>query len=374
MPRLALSFASLPDAPAAPLSVDGMTPTGPNLSHWPGNRTPPAWKADLSTGICLNFARAPDAEQSAFLGPTDVVLNDHYDTDGFLSLLAVLRPDIALPREEVVLGAAATGDYQAFHTERGFAIDRIVLGLRDSPASPLARDLHGRSHAERSFACYRWLIEHAELVLDRPRELAALWADDLAAVRDELRWARAGGIARRHHEPARLAVIESRQPCARITLNTLAAEFRVLHAQHGREGPLYRYHDRTESWFEVVTFTPPPRRDLAALAARLAQLEREAGGDVAGEWCADPPTNPVPELYHGIRQAQEYGRITRTLTPSRLPLALVERECAAFLGAENAAESAAADAAADAADLARSATTSGTRAASRAPGQLRGAR
>ena len=56
--HLELGYAGAGDAAAPVLSVDGMTPRGPNLSHWPGNRTPAAWKADLSTGISLRFARA----------------------------------------------------------------------------------------------------------------------------------------------------------------------------------------------------------------------------------------------------------------------------------------------------------------------------
>src|SRR5262249_9093223 len=86
-------FEGIPGTPANHLSVDGMTPVGPNLSHWPGNRTPPEWKSDLSTGICLNFARAAASARERFLDGAAVVLNDHYDTDGFLSLVAVLRPE-----------------------------------------------------------------------------------------------------------------------------------------------------------------------------------------------------------------------------------------------------------------------------------------
>src|SRR5262245_51148787 len=108
---LRLGFAGLPDTPDLHLSVDGMTSCGPNLSHWPGNRTPPCWKDDLSTGICLRFARAQPAEQRDFLAGAEVVLNDHYDTDGFGSLLAILRPPVAFAREELVLAAAATGDF-----------------------------------------------------------------------------------------------------------------------------------------------------------------------------------------------------------------------------------------------------------------------
>src|SRR5688572_29405850 len=105
--RLELGFAGAQCCPLPHLSVDGMTPSGPNLSHWPGNRTPVQWKADLSTAIALRFARASVAEQDAFLRDAQLVVNDHYDTDGFGSLLAILRPELAFAREEVLLAAAA---------------------------------------------------------------------------------------------------------------------------------------------------------------------------------------------------------------------------------------------------------------------------
>ena len=37
-PRLQLGYFGAPGTPDLHLSVDGMTPKGPNLSHWPGKR------------------------------------------------------------------------------------------------------------------------------------------------------------------------------------------------------------------------------------------------------------------------------------------------------------------------------------------------
>ena len=149
-----------------------MSPRGPNLSHWPGNRTPDHWKADLSTGICLNFARAPHSAQLEFLEGAQTVLNDHYDTDGFLSLLAALRPDVILPRETTALDAAATGDYQAFQTDQGFAIDRIVLNLA-TPTSPIAGGSGGNEGSGPSRPCRsRCIVSRIPLRLNRTVRLS----------------------------------------------------------------------------------------------------------------------------------------------------------------------------------------------------------
>ncbi len=329
-PRLEIGFAGAAGSDRPHLSVDGMTPAGPNLSHWPGNRTPRRYKADLSTGICLEFARADAAEQRAFLGDAELCLNDHYDTDGFLSMLAVTRPEVARAREELCLAAAATGDFQAFQTPRAFMVDRIVARLA-APESPVAAEFAALEGAEKSLARYRWLIEHAEQVLDRPEALEPCWADELAAVTGELRAARAGELERELLPALGLAVVTSTGPVRRIVLNTLGGAFRILHATPAADGTAYRYHDRTESWFEVVTFCPLPRADLRPLAARLQALEGEA--DARFRWCADPPGEPVPELWFGLDAPQAYGEVSRVLGASRLPLATVRQELAAHLDA-----------------------------------------
>jgi hypothetical protein len=313
--RLQLGYAGANGVSEPHLSVDGMTPRGPNLSHWPGNRTPPAWRADLSTGIALRFARAERAAQHAFLGDATLVVNDHYDTDGFGSLLAVLRPELAFAREELLLAAAATGDYGTWQTWRAFAIDRIVAGLA-SPASPVAGAFAGVADAdELSLRRYAWLLDHANAVLDHPGQFAALYADELARVQAELERGLGGAVERQHLPALGLTVLRSDGVRHRMTLNTLAGAYRVLHVHRERDGTRYRYHDRTESWFELVTLQPPPRRDLRPLAARLAALEP---GHDGASWNADPPDEPIPELYFGVPSAQAYGQLTRELRPSRL--------------------------------------------------------
>ncbi|MBK8978982.1 MAG: hypothetical protein IPM29_24060 [Planctomycetes bacterium] len=314
--RLDIGFAGTAGADRPHLSVDGMTPAGPNLSHWPGNRTPAVYKRDLSTGICLAFAADDAGRRAAFLGDAELVLNDHYDTDGFLSMLAVVRPEVALPREEVLLAAAATGDFQAWQTVRGFAIDRIVAGIADA-SSPVAAEFAGLSGPAKSLARYRWLVDHAELVLDRPDHFAALWRDSCDAQLAELRAARTGALERWFVPAAALAVVRSDGPLRRMTVNTLAGGYRVLHVDERPDGPRYRYHDRTETWFEVATFVPPARRDLRPLARRLQELEGDRGDPRFG-WHADAPDQPVPELWFGADTPQAYGEVTRELAPSRL--------------------------------------------------------
>jgi hypothetical protein len=323
--RLRLGFAGAIERAPHHLSVDGMTDRGPNLSHWPGNRTPPQWKADLSTEIALRFAAADHAEQAGFLNCAEVVLNDHYDTDGFGALLAVLRPDVAREHEDVMRAAAATGDFGTWQTWRGFAIDRAVAHLA-SPASPAHAAFAGiTGDAELSLARYRWLLDHATELLGHPESFCGVYADEMARVRSEIDQGLRGAIVRRIFADLGLSILTSRGATHRMTLNTLAGAFRVLHVQERPDGPRYRFHDRTESWFELVSIPVLPRRDLRPLAARLDALEPERDG---ARWNADPPSEPIPELYFGVPAEQAYGAITRELRPSRLAPARVVAELA----------------------------------------------
>ncbi len=334
MARLTLTSALDPDLRPWHLCVDGMSPTGPNLSHWPGNRTPRELKADLSTGICLRFARSSAADQARVLAGATQVLNNHYDTDGFLSLLAVTRPEVALAREEVCLAAAATGDYSVFTTRRGFAIDRIVLNLGKRPGTPLYGELDAQPQAARDYARYRWLLDHAEAVLDAPERLTPLFEAELDDTLRALDAAQAGALQRDLFHAEGIAVLTSATDLSRIVLNTLSVLHRVLHVRAAPSGGhCFRLHERTESWFEMVTIQPPARLDLRPLAARLQALEGARGEAGAGVWNADAPDDPIPELYFGAPGPQAYGEVTRSLAASRLTPAQVIDAVRAFYAA-----------------------------------------
>ena len=77
------------DAPA--ISCDGLVPGAAlDLTHWHGNQTPQRFKADTSTEIALNFVVSPEAREQ-WAGA--VAVNNHFDTDGVLSVWTLLDPD-----------------------------------------------------------------------------------------------------------------------------------------------------------------------------------------------------------------------------------------------------------------------------------------
>jgi hypothetical protein len=78
--------------------------TDVELSHWIPNRTPARFKADTSTGICMNFVAATHADY-------DLVVNNHADVDGILSVFTLLHPATALAHRSTIVAAAGMGDF-----------------------------------------------------------------------------------------------------------------------------------------------------------------------------------------------------------------------------------------------------------------------
>lgn len=77
------------------------------LSHWIPNRTPTAYKADTSTEICMNYVASGTRDY-------DLVVNNHADVDGVLSVFTLLEPEVALTHRATIVSAAEMGDFAAW--------------------------------------------------------------------------------------------------------------------------------------------------------------------------------------------------------------------------------------------------------------------
>lgn len=91
-------------------------PDDVELSHWVPNRTDERYKADTSTEICLRYVADPAHEAA------DLVVNDHLDIDGILSLYVLVHPSLALEHRATVAAAAAMGDFHAWSERPGFVL------------------------------------------------------------------------------------------------------------------------------------------------------------------------------------------------------------------------------------------------------------
>jgi hypothetical protein len=126
------------------------------LSHWVPNQTAPEFKADTSTEICLRYAASRERV------PADLVVNDHADVDGILALYALLESETAIANYDVVVGAAAMGDFFAWAESPAFRL-----------AQELSLMLFGGSRPADVGDCYAEGMKITTGVLEGSRPVAA---------------------------------------------------------------------------------------------------------------------------------------------------------------------------------------------------------
>jgi hypothetical protein len=311
--------------PAATLSVDGRAFGLRALSHWPGPPPPAPLSHDVTTGMALAYARKSEAERRELLGSFDVVTNDHYDTDGALSLFAILDPAAALPHEDLMIRAATTGDFRTWHGEDALAVDLTVWAARDAAGSPLRERLNAiDDYATAADLCYRWTFEQLPQVLADPYRWSSLWQRRFDRVVEERRRLLAGELRVERHEDLDLAVVHLQAPLTRHTVVAAAGDlYRILVVHESEQGFRYRFAYRNESWFLRLRDRTSPRLPLDEAVAALQRLEGNGGG--GGWWCA-PIDSTAAQLGFGAieQQANVFGDFRTDLDPvSRLSPAVV---------------------------------------------------
>lgn len=259
------------------LCVDGVEEGGLNLSHWPGNRTPSHLKADTTTEMALKLAR--DSGRERWLQGVSVVSNNHFDTDGLLSVWGVLHPGEALRHERALIQAARTGDFGEFTTPEAFKFDAVVTAFDDDRRSPIASEIRGLAGHERYQRVYDRLLGMMPDLLAGAARYKEIWAGPLQSLMRSLM--RIRDVARiREHESARLTVIEAAEPLDEMARFNVARHHRVLTATRSEAGWVFEMAFQIVSWFDTVT---PPRGTRFDLTAAARDLDRmETAGD--GRW------------------------------------------------------------------------------------------
>lgn len=269
------------------ICVDGVAPAKLNLSHWPGNRTPPELKHDLSTGMALKLAQSPDRER--WLQGITTVTNNHWDTDGLCSVYAVLHPQEALQRGDVLLAAAMAGDFTMFTTPEGVKIDLTLTALTRHPESPVASDKFSDDLTRRQ-AQYEFGLELLPKLIEDP-DLPLEWiGDDYRTIQNDLRTLREDESMLEVFAALDFAVVRSDCRLSESAVNTAAGVDRYLEVVHVDDSFLYSCRYTTLSWFELALKRERP--DWTPLAAELTAL-------TGSPWHAEKLTDPTPQLWHG---------------------------------------------------------------------------
>lgn len=322
--------------------VDGRRSGFRCLSHWPGDEVPPELAHPLSTGMALRAMALEPARRQALLGSYTRITNDHYDTDGVLAACVLLRPELAARHEDLLLRAAATGDFRTWNGADALALELTVWALRDSPRSPLAAAMMGLGDdgRARDELAHRYCIDHFEDLVADPMRFRALWAAEHDRVLAEVeRVEGRAGVSVETHEALELAVVRSEAPLCRIALTHAAGEHdRVLLVVPHEQGVRCRFLYRNESWFLGVRDRVSPRVPLGPAIDALNALEPHdpaAAPEGARWWCTGlDQTSPQLGFGDPSGAANVFGDLRPDLDPpSALPPSTVVEHLAAVLTA-----------------------------------------
>jgi hypothetical protein len=280
------------------LSLDGTVSNSVHFSHWQGNETPAQVKADTSTEIALNLVASPNRDR--LTRGIDLVTNNHFDTDGVLSVWTVLTGEPALELRDKLVSAAEAGDFSELTSDDGVRASLTIqgpdpAGNESDSGSPLAKHLNGGA-VEDDARAYELILPEVERVLTNISAYEDLWREGWERIAtavenfenkkstvEEL--ADVGmcliTLAPETFGPGGFDPAKHATPFTAISRYARGQLF-VIGTPY-RNGWSYRIDYPYYSWAETIVRPRIERRDLTSMIARLNDLETST----EGRWLAD---------------------------------------------------------------------------------------
>jgi uncharacterized protein DUF6687 len=295
------------------LSVDGTVDNAIHFSHWNGNQTPPSVKADTSTEIALNLVAATNRDE--LTQGIDLVTNNHFDTDGVLSVWSVLNGERALPLREKLIAGAEAGDFSELSSQDGVRASIVIQGS-DSPidksGSPLAQQLAGEDFNDEARA-YELVLPHVEDVIAHTNEYEPLWRESWSRIDTALDSFAKGASRVEEIGDAKISLVTlapeifgangfdpTRHAAPFTAISNHARGELFLIATPLESGWAYRLDYPYYSWAVTVVRPKIERRDLSELMNQLNDLE----GNPSAKWRLDSS-----ELASAAKFLDEHGKL-----------------------------------------------------------------
>lgn len=278
------------------LSVDGTVPNAIHFSHWEGNETPASVKADTSTEIALNLVGSSNRDE--LTQGVELVTNNHFDTDGVLSVWTVLTGTRALDLRAELIAAAEAGDFSEFSSESAVRASIVIQGSDDpidESGSPLARHLAGGSVCDDARA-YELVLPEVEKVLTRTDKYEFLWQNAWQRIAFAMESFERGASSVEEFSEEKLSVVTlapdvlgstgfnpTKHSAPFTAISRYAHGELFLIARPGNGGWTYRMDFPYYSWAQTIIRPRIIRRDFTGLVTRLNELESGA----EGVWAVD---------------------------------------------------------------------------------------
>ena len=334
--RFEFYHAGLDDVPK--LSVDGTVSNAVHFSHWVGNKTPAEVKADTSTEIALNLVASPRREEMT--QGIELVTNNHFDTDGVLSVWTVLKGAGALGLRDKLVSAAEAGDFSEFTNEEAVRASIVIQGSdqpspNDEGGSPLARQLAGEQVDDAR--AYELVLPEVERVLTRTNDYESIWRESWDKIATAMESFERGTSTVAELADAKLSLITlapevfsssgfnpTRHAAPYTAISRYAhGQIYLITTPVGR-GWTYRIDYPYYSWAETFVRPRIIRRDLTALLRQLNEIE----GNTGGQWKSDTSEMTSAVKFAGAGGVLGVSTVVPDVVARNLRAALVSEDAA----------------------------------------------
>ena len=276
------------------LSIDGTVDNSIHFSHWQGNTTPAEVKADTSTEIALNLVASPN--RAALTNGIELVTNNHFDTDGTLSVWTVLNGERALPYRDLLIAAAEAGDFSEHSSDDGVRVSIAIQGAdqaspNNDTGSPLARLIAGENVDDDARA-YDLVLPEVERLLTNINDYEPLWREGWESVAAAIESFERGESKVTEFAGTKISLITlapklfdgagfspTRHAAPYTAISKFAKGELFLIAIPTSSGWFYRLDYPYYSWAETVVRPQVERRDLTGVLQLLNRKESNHGGN-----------------------------------------------------------------------------------------------
>ena len=289
--RFEFYHSGLDDTPK--LSVDGTVSNSIHFSHWKGNETPAEVKADTSTEIVLNLVASPNKNE--LTQGIELVTNNHFDTDGVLSVWTALAGERALELRDKLIPAAEAGDFCEITNEAGVRASIVIQGSDqpgpgDESGSPLACYLAGEKIDDDPRA-YELVLPEVERVLTRTDDFEHLWRGAWQKTAAAIESFEHGASTATEYADSGLSLVTlapeifspagfdpARHAAPYTAISRYAKGSLFVIATPLKSGWAYRIDYPYYSWAETIVRPRVERHDFSQVLTELNQLESEREG------------------------------------------------------------------------------------------------
>ena len=323
--RFEFHHPGLADVPK--LSVDGTVDNSVHFSHWQGNTTAAEVKADTSTEIALKLVGSPNKDQ--LTQGIELVTNNHFDTDGVLSVWTVLNGERALDLHDKLIAAAEAGDFSELKTVDAVRSSIVIQGTDqpvpdDAPGSLIASQLAGETVNDEA-RDYELVLPEVEKIITKTHDYEHLWREPWSRIANAIESFERGssGVSELGHGLSLITLAPesfgahgfepSRHTAPFTAISRYAKGQLFLIGTPVNDGWAYRIDYPYYSWAETVVRPRIARHDFTDYLSQLNELEK---GD--GQWTADKN-----ELSSAVKFIGADGKLASSrLQPDRVALLL----------------------------------------------------